>query len=73
MELIIKEDIIDTLRNLGISSGDVVLVYSDNLCLKEVDNLTINMQLEARACEKKSVNSVFYDYIFTYPALCIPE
>ena len=22
-----------------------------------------------RACEKKSVNSVFYDYIFTYPAL----
>ena len=26
-----------------------------------------------RACEKKSVNSVFYDYIFTYPALCIPE
>ena len=21
------------------------------------------------ACEKKSVNSVFYDYIFTYPAL----
>ena len=27
---------------------------------------------ETRACEKKSVNSVFYDYIFTYPALCIP-
>ena len=26
-----------------------------------------------RACEKKSVNSVFYDYIFTYPALCILE
>ena len=26
-----------------------------------------------RACEKKSVNSVFYDYIFTYPALWIPE
>ena len=25
------------------------------------------------ACEKKSVNSVFYDYIFTYPALWIPE
>ena len=22
-----------------------------------------------RACEKKSVNLVFYDYIFTYPAL----
>ena len=25
------------------------------------------------ACEKKSVNSVFYDYIFTYPALWIPK
>ncbi len=25
--------------------------------------------LNFRACEKKSVNSVFYDYIFTYPAL----
>ena len=25
--------------------------------------------LPVRACEKKSVNSVFYDYIFTYPAL----
>ena len=24
---------------------------------------------QMRACEKKSVNSVFYDYIFTYPAL----
>ena len=22
-----------------------------------------------RACEKKSVKTVFYDYIFTYPAL----
>ena len=29
--------------------------------------------VNVRACEKKSVNSVFYDYIFTYPALCIPE
>ena len=27
------------------------------------------MLLYFRACEKKSVNSVFYDYIFTYPAL----
>ena len=25
--------------------------------------------INQRACEKKSVNSVFYDYIFTYPAL----
>ena len=34
----------------------------------------MNQSINAgRACEKKSVNSVFYDYIFTYPALCIPE
>ena len=24
---------------------------------------------QCRACEKKSVKTVFYDYIFTYPAL----
>ena len=65
MELIIKEDIIDTLRNLGISSGDVVLVYSDNLCLKEVDNLTINMQLEAL------YNSLM-DILGAEGTLCVP-
>ena len=42
-------------------------------------NINININCDAavnivngffiRACEKKSVNSVFYDYIFTYPAL----
>lgn len=65
MELIIKEDIIDTLRNLGISSGDVVLVYSDNLCLKEADNLTINMQLEAL------YNSLM-DILGAEGTLCVP-
>ncbi len=35
---------------------------------REIENIKDN-RISFRACEKKSVNSVFYDYIFTYPAL----
>ena len=38
---------------------------SKTLWLKSKDDI----DSKNRACEKKSVNSVFYDYIFTYPAL----
>ena len=34
----------------------------------DYSKIEINIQ-KIRACEKKSVNLVFYDYIFTYPAL----
>ena len=40
---------------------------------RKINPATMDNVSHIRACEKKSVNSVFYDYIFTYPALCIPE
>ena len=52
-------DMKDIFTNIS-TTGDIALLQEFNKHTKG-------------ACEKKSVNSVFYDYIFTYPALCIPE
>ncbi len=51
----------------SLSLVDFLVSIQDKV--SEITDKDIVLATPKGACEKKSVNSVFYDYIFTYPAL----
>ena len=58
-------------QDLKRSLGSSVIISGGALFNADGHKQGINesIYMTIRACEKKSVKTVFYDYIFTYPAL----
>ena len=62
---IIDDENFNDMNNIYKSLNEIQMRALSLKYKNDIERYAVNR----RACEKKSVNSVFYDYIFTYPAL----
>ena len=63
-DTLIRNAVEEINKRLNITSAEIII--KKGIQHEDIEKADI---YNNRACEKKSVNSVFYDYIFTYPAL----